>query len=133
MQNWSQRCRNAISDAQRDSHVMYCRLPFLCSLPQLSSAPRAAFCVFFWQCKTRRTITAVGSTPSTPIVLHVLHKNPYSVQVVPPRRRRREERRRVRSRVRLIGMEHGAQLRILSVVGLRLFSSLARDVRGRTY
>ena len=34
------------------------------------------------QCKTRRTwLDAVGAT-----VLHVSHKNPYSVQVVPPRR-----------------------------------------------
>ena len=113
-------------------YVLSTALPLLAAAAQQRHTRRVLR--FFWQCKFKPVGRLDrGLTPSTPTVLHVLHKNPYSVEVVPPRRRRREERRRVGLRVRLIGMEHGAELRILSVVGLRLFSSLPRDVRGRTY
>ena len=96
------------------------------SLPQVLSGARRRVCC-------DGSAKPVGLDAVDANVLHVLYKNPYSVEVVPPRRRRREERRRVRLGVRFITMEHGAQLRILSVVGLRLFSSLPRDVRGRAY
>ena len=96
------------------------------SLPQVLSGARRRVCC-------DGSAKPVGLDAVDANVLHVLYKNPYSVEVVPPRRRRREERRRVRFGVRRVGMKHGAELRVLGVVLLGPLLRLPRDVRGRTY
>ena len=63
MQNWSQRCRNAVIDAQtRDGHVYVLSPAPRCRCRSCSAAPGAAF--VGWPCKTRRTCSR-ESTPST--------------------------------------------------------------------
>ena len=83
--------------------VMYCTQLFSarCQAAQLRQAPRVG-----WDGSAKPVGLDAVDVDAT--VLHVLHKNPYSVQVVPPRRRRREQRRRVRLGICLIGVEHGS-------------------------